>query len=206
MFFVLGPTCSPAGLVFSTSTTMVPLPKTRGGVLEETIKAQIHLDFVANPNLTCEDIINLPNRDYRSQNAKAVRNRHTYLKNLKTKDQQHFWLLYSQAHKSALSSPYRDTVEVESDEEEAPSTPLREPRRKNHPRSSNSKKNDMSAPRGKLSSPAGSAFAYNTMFDTLDEAEAAGMYALIALVVRLWCLLTHGPFCLHSRRCLRPRL
>jgi len=100
----------------------MPLPKTRGSALEETVKAQLHLDSVANPKLSCEDILNLPDRDYKSQNTKAIRNRYIYLQNLKIKDPQHYWGLYTQANKAALSGPYRDTEEEESDEE-PPHTP-----------------------------------------------------------------------------------
>jgi hypothetical protein len=40
----------------------------------------------------------------------------------------------------------------------------------------------MSGSRAKLASPAG-AFAYNTMFDTLEEAENSGTFSLIILIV-----------------------
>jgi hypothetical protein len=175
----------------------MPLPKTRGSKLEETVKAQLHLDSVANPNLSCEDIINLPDRDYKNQNIKAIRNRFLYLQNLKAKDPQHYWGLYAQANKAALSGPYRDTKEEESDEE-PPHTPAaqssRERRRQTTPTtnfstppppSSNSKRNTMSGSRMK-SSPA--AFAYNTMFDTLEAAETSGMVLLVVLLCAFFFL------------------
>jgi hypothetical protein len=71
------------------------MQKTRGGVLEATVKAQLHLDLVANPNFSCDNILNLPDKEYKSQNVKAFWNWHSYLRNLKTKDPQHYWLLYS---------------------------------------------------------------------------------------------------------------
>jgi hypothetical protein len=201
------------------SSELSPLPKTRGSKLEETIKAQLHLDLEANPQFTIQELFYLPDREYKSQDNKAVRNRHIYLKNLKTKDPQHYWLLYSQAHKEALSGSYRDTVEEESDEEPPPQTPAaqssRERRRKTTPTTkiasppplSNSKKNkNMSAvPSKKLdsASPAPAplaSFAYNTMFEKLEDAEASGMFSLIILVVPLLFLsFSHAPYCLHSR-------
>jgi hypothetical protein len=179
-----------------TFTTMeMSLPNTRGGVLEETVKAQLHLDFVANPQLSCEQIINLPDREYKSQNAKAVRNRYLYLRNLKTNHPQHYWSLYSAANKAALSHPYSEDIVEAEIVEDPPSTPAaqssREQRRwktnsspnlSTPPPSSNSKKT-MSGSRATLSSPAALAFAYNTMFDTMEEAETAGMFSLIVLLL-----------------------
>jgi len=173
----------------------MPLPKTRGSALEETVKAQLHLDSVANPKLSCEDILNLPDRDYKSQNTKAIWNRYIYLQNLKIKDPQHYWGLYTQANKAALSGPYRDTEEEESNEE-PPHTPAAQSSRERRqqttpttnistppPPSSNSKRKTRSGSCMK-SSPA--AFAYNTMFDTLEAAENSGIFSLIVLFV---CLL-----------------
>jgi hypothetical protein len=181
----------------------MPLPKTRGSKLEETVKAQLHLDSVANPKFACEDILNLPDRDYKDQNTKAIRNRFIYLQNLKVKDPQHYWVLYAQANKAAgLSGPYRDCdieEEEESNEDEPPHhTPAAQSSRERlrqttpttnistpPPRLSNSKKKTMSGSRVK-SSPAASSFAYNTMFDTLEAAETSGMFSLVVLFV---CLL-----------------
>ena len=177
----------------------VLLTKTRGGALQETVKAQLLLDFEANPHFSINDILNLPNREYKSSNNKAVWNRFSYLWNLKTSDPQHYWSLYAKANKAALSGPYRDTVEEESEEidKEPPSTPTAQSSREQRhqkttttniltpPCSSNLKqKKNMSGSRVKLASLAAPlAFAYNTMFDTLDEAEAAGMFSLIVLLV-----------------------
>jgi hypothetical protein len=97
------------------------LPKTRRGKFEETVKAQLHLHFAANHKLSCEDILNLPDREYKSKNIKTIRNRHSYLQNLKTKDPQHYWILLSEANKAALYGTYRDTVE-EASKEELPHT------------------------------------------------------------------------------------
>jgi hypothetical protein len=166
------------------------LPKTRGGVLKEVLKAQLLLDIVANPNLSCDEIIKLPDREYKYNNIVAIRNRFHFLGRLKVKSPQQFWTLFSAANKSALSGPYRDTSEEESDNEEPPSTPLAPRSRQSTistpPRSSsNSSKKNMSGSRAKVaSSPAVTlAFAYDTMFDSLREAEDSGMLPSINLVL-----------------------
>jgi hypothetical protein len=170
------------------------LTKNGRGVLQETIKAQLLLDFEANPKLAFQEIVNLPDREYNSLNIKAVKNRLNYLRSLKTKEPPHYWTLFANANKAALSG--LGTAEEETDEE-PPSTPTAQSSRERQwktppstttkiptpPRSSNSKKqNNMSGSRAKLASPA-SAFAYNTMFDTLEEAETSGTFSFIILIV-----------------------
>jgi hypothetical protein len=165
------------------------LPKTRGGVLKEVLKAQLLLDIVANPNLSCDEIVKLPDREYKYNNIVAIRNRFHFLGTLKVKNPQQFWTLFSAANKSALSGPYRDTREEESDDEEPPSNPPARSRQSiisTPPRSSsNSSKKSMSGSRAKVtSSPAAtSAFAYDTMFESLKEAEDSGMLPSINLVL-----------------------
>jgi hypothetical protein len=158
---------------------------TRGGVLGDLIKAQLHLDIVANPKLSCDQIINLPDREYQAQASKAIRNRHLYLRNTKVKNPQHYWKLYSEAHKLAIghapdpsSGEESEEESEESDKEEpATTTMLVSP-----PRNKSNKNNTMSrssATKSATKSPAASAFAYNTMFDNLEAAEAAGTSILL---------------------------
>jgi hypothetical protein len=177
--------------------------------LSAELKAQLLIDIVANPNLTCDEIIKIPDREYSTLDSlQSIRNRFHHLGKIKKERPNYFWTLYSEV---ANSGPYRDQVEEESDDEQepAPSTPpapfappARSARQRTpdtitstppRPPSSNStKKKNMSGSRAKSAStpatsasksafipPATSAFAYNTMFDTLEEAQDAGMYSLM---------------------------
>jgi hypothetical protein len=185
-------------LLFSSITT-IKMPRsqqrtkttTTRGTLAEVVKAQLLLDIVTNPLFTCDQIINLPDRDYKSQSITAIRNRINYLVRLKKNDPSNFWLLYSAANKTSLSGPYRDKeVEeesVDSDDEETPSTPSRRktqrtPATISTPSSSSNSTNKMSGSRSKITSPpATSAFAYNTMFESLKEAEDSGELSLMSI-------------------------
>jgi hypothetical protein len=164
------------------------LPKTRGGVLKEVLKAQLLLDRVANPNLSCDKIVKLPDREYKYNNIVPIWNQFHFLGRLKVKKPQQIWTLFSAANKSALYGPYCDTREEESDDKEPPSTPPAPSRQSiisTPPRSSsNSSKKNMSGSRAKVtSSLAASAFAYNTMFDSFKEAEDSGILPSINLVL-----------------------
>jgi hypothetical protein len=160
-----------------------------GGALPDLVKARLLIDIVANPLYSCEDILGkLPDRQYKDYSLQSIRNRFHYLVRLKKKDPANFWLLFSNANKSApLSGPYRDQVEEESDDEEPPSTPPAQSRKTPNtifstppcPPSSNSKNMKNSRAKVMSPSPATSAYAYNTMFSTMDEAEATGMFPSI---------------------------
>jgi hypothetical protein len=155
---------------------------------------QLLLDIVTNPRLTCDAIVNLPDREYKSQSISALRNRINYLVRLKKNDPSNFWALYSAANKN------RDTVveEESNHDEEPPSTPPARSHRRSQQRtpdtilstppprpSSNSKNKNMSGSRKKdpTSSATSTTFAYNTMFESLKEAEDTGMLSLINLVL-----------------------
>jgi hypothetical protein len=168
--------------------------KTRGGVLPELVKATLLLDIVTNPDFSCDKICNLSDREYNNYEISSIRNRFHYLTRKKTRDPKEFWRLYSEANKFALSAPYRDTVEEESDDEEPPSTPPATPpaqssRRQRTPDTSTipstppppasslnskNKKTMSGSARKKYPPSASSTFAYKTMFESLDEAEANG--------------------------------
>jgi hypothetical protein len=156
--------------------------------LKKVLKAQLLLDIVANPNLSCDEIVKLPDREYKYNNIVAIQNRFHFLGRLKAKNPQQFWTLFSAANKSALSYPYCNTREEESDDKEPPSTPPAQSRQSiisTPPRSlSASNKKNMSGSCAKVtSSLAVSAFAYNTMFDSLKEAEDSGMLPSINLLL-----------------------
>jgi hypothetical protein len=159
--------------------------KTKASNLNETLKAQLHLDIVANPTYSCDDIINqIPNRDYKAH-TRAVQNRYAYLQKKKVNDPQNYWSLYAIANKDAVHGGAK-SVDAEESIEEVPSTPVSahaSPSERHvttptiHISTPHSSNNMYSGSRGKSSaSPAAGSFAYNTMFETLEDAELAGMF------------------------------
>jgi hypothetical protein len=167
--------------------TSIKTTRKGGGVLPHEVKAQLLLDIVTNPLYTVDQIAALPEREYKDYIV-AYKNRFYYLLKLKRTDPKRFWALYSKANRSsALSGDYRDKAEEESDDEEPPSPSTRPPTPDTivstpprRPKSNAKKTTNMSGSRAKITSPpaAASAFAYNTMFNTMEEAEATGMFSL----------------------------
>jgi hypothetical protein len=160
--------------------------KSRGGGLPELLKATLLLDKVANPDLSLSDIIELPDRECNKHDPISIRNRFNYLTAKQKKHPSEFWTLYSEATLVAVPAPYHDTLEAESDDEEQePHTPPAQSRRQRTPDtatilstpppSSKKKKNMSGSARKNDTSSASPAFAYNTMFATLEEAQDTGV-------------------------------
>jgi hypothetical protein len=189
-------------------------PKRRGSALPELVKATLLLDKVANSDFSCDEIARLPDREYNNYTIQSIRNRFNYLTTKRKNNPKQFWELYSDANKFAFPATYRDTVEEESDDEVTPPAQSRRQRTPDTtilstpPPSSRNKKNMSGSARKKDPPSASSTFAYNTMFESLEEAQENGMRLMINLVLVhlrsflfLTCFLI---WCLHSRRYLSP--
>ena len=75
-------------------TTRALLARTRGGVLPDEVKTQLHLDIEDNIDSSFHFIYSLPKRNYSQYPREAVRNRHNYLLKLKRQDPKRYWELY----------------------------------------------------------------------------------------------------------------
>jgi hypothetical protein len=184
--------------------------KTRGGVLSDSLKAQLHLDIESYPSLTWDQVLNLPGREYKKYTV-AVHNCFNYLKLLKTMNPDQYWQLYSSLS-TGIGSP-GSYWEVESedltlDEDKELEKLARKTRSKGHRKgfvspaaswsspskvssmaklvsSSSKKKSKMTSKNTETTSVAPSvAFVgmQDAKFLSLEEAENAGAYSVFGLL------------------------